>query len=142
MTWHRLEETLKLQREAYGIDPPSLVGKEFAEYVRWNIVAIISELSEFLDETKWKTWTTEQGRFNDYAAIGELIDAEHFINNLLVALKCTDEEHDFRYQEKMKVNRQRQATGYDGTNKCKACGRALDDGATLCTATSCYYQAF
>jgi hypothetical protein len=136
--WNWLEETLDLQRTAFKIDPPALEGDEFADYVIWNHTAAVAELTEFLEENNWKPWSSIRGRGDRDAAIGELIDVQHFIANLLVALDCTDEEYEVRYQMKMQVNRNRQKDGYDGQNKCPRCRRALDDAGVLCTPTNCY----
>lgn len=132
MSWNWLEETLKLQRESFKVDPPALEGAELADYVLWNHSAAVAELSEFLDEVHWKPWSVLRGRKNDELAIGELIDVAHFIANLAVAMGCTDDEWERRYREKMEINAKRQRDGYDGRNKCPGCGRALDDPNVAC----------
>lgn len=107
-----LRRTLLLQRVAYGIDPPELVGPARAEYTRWNVLAAIDELTEFLNETQWKPWAEGQGEINDRdAAMEELVDTLHFVGNLLCMLSVTDEELDVIYAKKMLVNAQRQESG-------------------------------
>ncbi len=132
-----LAETRALQVHSYGQDPATLQDDEFANFVIWNHAAAVDELCEFLGETRWKPWITIRGRGDDEAAIGELIDVAHFIANLAVAMGCDDETWERRYREKMEINRTRQRAGYDGTNKCSRCGRALDDPAVKCTTTMC-----
>lgn len=106
-----LEKTLALQREAYQTDPPALRGEERAEYLRWNVLAADDELHEFLNETHWKPWGKNQGELKDRGkAVEELVDALHFVANLLCALEVTDAELSQLYEAKMYVNRQRMAS--------------------------------
>lgn len=135
--WKWLEATRELQISAYGVDPQALEGNELADYAIWNVVALSDEMSEFLGEIQWKPWSKVRGGVNRDAAIGELIDAAHFLANLAVAIGCTDEEWISRYQKKMDLNAKRQRDGYDNSNKCKKCGRALDDTAVTCTTDTC-----
>ena len=137
MSWSWLEETRILQIDAYDADPALLKGDELADFVVWNHTALIDELSEFLAEVQWKPWSKVRGGVNRDAAIGELIDVAHFLANLAVAMGCTDEEWEYRYKEKMALNAKRQRDGYDNSNKCKQCKRALDDTSVTCTTTRC-----
>lgn len=133
-----LKRTREMQTTSFGADPSTLEGDALADFVIWNHTALIDELSEFLGEIRWKPWAKgDRGQVNRSAAIGELIDVGHFLANLAVAMGCTDEEWNERYQEKMRINRQRQLDGYDARNKCATCGRALDDPSVMCTATNC-----
>ena len=137
MSWNWLDETRQLQTNAYGNDPALLEGDELADFVIWNTVALSDEMSEFLGEIQWKPWSKVRGGANRDAAIGELIDAAHFLANLAVAMGCTDEEWVSRYQAKMEINAKRQRDGYDNTNKCPKCRRALDDVSVKCTPERC-----
>jgi hypothetical protein len=140
MSWNWLEETVKLQREAYGAHPGELEGEEYALSVIENHTALVSELGEFLNEIQWKSWASKRGMIkNRDAAINELVDCGHFLANLLVGLNCTDQEWEDRYRAKMALNRKRQEDGYDGQNKCPKCKRALDDSSVTCTPTTCMY---
>jgi dUTPase len=139
--WKWLEETRRLQISAYGKDPSELTEDELADFVIWNHTALVDELSEFLQEVNWKPWSKIRGHKNRSAAIGELVDAAHFLANLAVAMGCTDEEWEERYKSKMALNAKRQADGYDNTNKCRECGRALDDVAVSCTTERCVFDA-
>ena len=108
-----LSETLALQRGSFGTDPPTLEGVERAEYVRWNVLAAVDELTEFLNEVQWKPWAKAQGAiFDRSAAVEELVDVMHFIANLLCTLGVDGDELSARYLEKMGVNARRQEDGY------------------------------
>jgi dUTPase-like protein len=123
-----IESTLSLQRRAFGIDPPTLQGEDLANYIRWNVLACEDELHEFLQECPiWKPWSKSQV-VNTEAAVNELVDALHFIANLLVALGVTGTELGDKYRQKQEVNLMRQLSGYDGvTEKCPGCHRDKDE---------------
>lgn len=122
-----LEETRKLQIESFGTDPTELEGRDRDYYLTWNNLAARDELSEALSEHSWKPWSSATGQLNRREFIKEQIDVLHFVANMLLAAKCTDEELDSLYQAKMDTNRARQADSYDNSNKCTLCKRALDD---------------
>lgn len=107
-----LERTLELQRTTYKTNPPALEGEARAEYVRWNVLAAIDELTEFLDDFGWKPWAVNQGEIKDRPhAIEEIVDVMHFIANLLCVLDTSGDELDVIYRHKMAVNAARQQTG-------------------------------
>jgi len=116
-----LEELLEtqegLQRRSFGIHPSSLVGEDRADYVLWNVLALTDELHEALQEVKWKPWlTTGRGVWVDRDAyVEELVDALHFLLNLLLVSGCSAEEVARRYLHKVDVNARRQSDGYDGS---------------------------
>lgn len=128
--WKWLESTRDLQRVAYGKDPGSLEGNERGEYWTSMMFALNDEVSEFGKEVHWKPWSKNRGDIIDRsAAIGELVDAQHFIANLLLSIGATEDEFWEAYREKQARNRARQATagGYDSKkSKCPNCGRELD----------------
>ena len=130
-----LLSTRVLQRQSFGSDPALLEGKELAEYIRWNVLAAIDELMEMLHEVDWKPWTvTEDGFRNREAFNGEGVDVLHFVANLLVAGRCSDDELTRLYEAKQQKNRERMASKtYDGIKeKCPGCKRAYDDVAVSC----------
>lgn len=130
--WRWLESTLDLQKKSFGYDFP-MTGGELGDFIRTNVTALIAELGEALKEIGWKPWSVGQGYLNREAFLGELVDAGHFLANLLVAVGITDEEWEAAYQRKQQVNRDRQAAGYDTrAEKCPACGRAYDDSGVRC----------
>jgi hypothetical protein len=135
--WNWLASTRALQEESFGQDLSSRGDPdEFADAIVMNHTALIVELSEFMQEVGWKNWATPRGWVNRDAAVGELVDAAHFLANLLVRLDVTDTEWQERYQHKQEVNRTRMRTGYDGvSNKCPKCHRSYDDQGVLCQRT-------
>lgn len=128
--WEWFESTRDLQENSFGMDYSALEGEALGEYITWNHTALIDELGEFLKEVQWKPWAKDRGKvFNRDAAVGELVDAAHFLANLACALGTTDEEWESRYQEKQRRNAARQAEkgGYDSkATKCPGCARELD----------------
>lgn len=98
-----------------------------------NYAALSVELGEFMQEVGWKTWSTPRGWVNRRAAVGELVDAAHFLANILCALDVTDNEWEESYRLKQEVNRQRQRDGYDSSvTKCPSCRRSYDDEGVWC----------
>lgn len=119
---------LALQRESFGIDPMALEGEELTRFIRWNVLALEDELHEALAETHWKPWATGEGFLDRDAFVKELIDAQHFLNNLYLAAGVSSNEVVERYLAKAKVNADRQEAGYSSTSgKCEHCGRATDE---------------
>lgn len=108
------------------------------DYVTMNLNAAFLELGEAQQETPWKPWATAEDRTTKWAKnrdkfVGELVDVLFFVANALTAVECTDEELQAAYNHKIEVNQQRQAAGYDGSNKCSDCGRAFDDAGVILT---------
>lgn len=135
-----LKAQLELQKKSFGSDPTKLQGDERADWIRWNVLALQDELHEALQETGWKPWATSR-HVNRAAYISELVDAFHFFMNLMLVVDCSAEEFLDKYAEKRKINVQRQAEGYDGVaNKCRMCGRALDDPAVTCSPIACMWD--
>lgn len=107
-----LASTRELQTDSFGTDPSTLGGGDFAEYVRWNVLAAQVELSEFIQELEWKPWRDGNGRPDPLArerAVEELVDVQHFIANLYVALGVSGPELVNAYRRKQQINRNRQA---------------------------------
>lgn len=127
-----LDAQRALQINTYGIDPPTLDGDERVEFIRWNVLALEDELHEALGEVGWKPWATSR-HLNRESYVGELVDAWHFLMNLLLVAGVTEEEFVARYDAKRRRNAERQVEGYDGVaDKCPKCWRALDDKHTGC----------
>ena len=117
----------RLQLEAYGIDYDTITDEEKISSIKDMVLALTDELHEALAEVGWKPWATSR-HINSPELKGELIDAYHFLMNLMLIAGMSDAEVDDAYQEKNKRNLSRQQEGYDGrTGKCPGCGRALDD---------------
>lgn len=132
--WRWLSSTRRLQEETYGVDFDAPRDPDaFADAVVMNHSALVVELSEFMGEVGWKDWATPRGWVNRDAAVGELVDAAHFLANILVRLDVTDDEWEQRYRAKQEVNRRRQRSGYDGVSgKCPRCKRSYDDPGVTC----------
>lgn len=129
-----LYQQRKYQGETFGVDYKKLSNDVDAltEYVTMNLNAAFLELAETQQEVPWKPWAKIEKRAEVWATgrdkvVGELVDVLMFVGNVLTAVGCSDEELAVRYEQKMDINRQRQAAGYDNKNKCAGCGRAFDD---------------
>lgn len=129
-----LRTTRRIQTDTYGRDPADLKGPDLAEFVRWNLLASHCELTEALEETRWKPWANADGEVipDPGAFLTELIDAQMFIANCLVAAGITDEDYAVAYRAKWAKNvaRQEREGGYvsrKGVDKCSVCSRSFDD---------------
>jgi hypothetical protein len=134
--WRWLESTRELQVKHYGRDYDALARDPelLADTLMMNFTAAVVELGEVMDEVGWKTWITNRGWVNRKEFIGEIVDHQHFIANMLTAVGCTDDEYEEAYRAKQQVNRDRMTSGtYDGVStKCMLCHRALDDTTVEC----------
>lgn len=132
-----LNAQLDLQRNSFGADPKALDSEQTVEWIRWNVLALEDELHEALAEVGWKPWAKSK-HVNRDAYVSELVDAFHFLMNLMIVVDCDASEFLAKYAEKRGLNAERQAAGYDGVSgKCPICKRALDDAAVTCTETEC-----
>jgi len=133
-----LKAQLELQIKSFKMDPRFLSAPEQMDWIRWNVLALEDELHEALQETGWKPWAKSE-HINREAYVSELVDAFHFLMNLMLVVDCSAEEFFAKYLEKKQINADRQAAKYDGVStKCLVCKRALDDRAVTCTATICH----
>jgi hypothetical protein len=105
--------------------------------VRWNVLALEDELHEMLGEVGWKPWATSR-HFNRQQYLGELVDAFHFLMNLILVARGEEQstkelgaEFSRLYKQKRIVNMRRQEKGYDGVSEKCSCGRAVEDGAYI-----------
>lgn len=131
-----------LQVKSFGQDPKDLSLNDQMEWVRWNVLALQDELHEALAETGWKPWAKSK-HINRDAYVSELVDAFHFLMNLMLVVNCDADEFLAKYFEKRGINIERQAAGYDGvTGKCPDCKRALDDKAVTCTEAGCRVEGW
>lgn len=132
-----LDAQHELQVKSFGNDPKQLSDPEKLEWIRWNMLALMDELHEALAETGWKPWAKSK-HVNRDAFVSELVDAFHFLMNLMLVVDCDADEFLAKYFEKRGINAARQAAGYDGVaGKCPECKRALDDTAVTCTVDGC-----
>lgn len=115
----RLEEMLRMQealqrRYNGGRSPRELTPEEKVEFIRTMMLATTDELHEALRETAWKPWSKrdewtseENDRFKD-----ELIDAWHFMMNLVLVSGMGADEFFERYLRKNGINHDREDNGY------------------------------
>jgi dimeric dUTPase (all-alpha-NTP-PPase superfamily) len=116
-----------LQVDSFGGDPNSFDTVTKVQYIKDMVLALTDELHEALNEITWKPWSSAEPQINRSEYVGELIDALHFLLNLLLAVGVTHNELLDRYFSKAEVNEKRQAEGYDNSQKCDHCGRATDE---------------
>lgn len=124
----RLFEMQGTLQNEFGHDFNTMGDEALTDYISMNVLALTDELHEALANLRWKPWAKGGPGFRDrdkYA--GEIADAMHFLLNLCLAARMTPDELMDRYVGKNKVNHQRISRGYDGTDKCDACGGALDE---------------
>lgn len=121
-----LEHQHQMQIKSFGADPASLDLAARVQFLKDMILALEDELHEAMGEFGWKPWS-ERVFIDENPLKGELIDAWHFFMNLCIAAGLGTEEWYDRYYGKAEVNRKRQVEGYDNTNKCSTCRRALDE---------------
>lgn len=132
-----IEEQLDLQVQSFTGDPRAMTGEQRAEFVRWNVLAACRELMEALEEHRWKPWLTDgsQGEWYDRDAfVREVVDAWHFVMNLLLTAAGPDVDPERvsvefyeAYLAKRKVNAKRQEEGYDGVkDNGSGSGREVD----------------
>lgn len=121
--------------EASGVtkSPYAMTSDELAEFITWNMTALIKELSEATDEVGWKPWASSR-HINVDQAIGEMVDAWHFFLNMMLAMGSWGnlnidqlaEMFDTGYKAKNDKNLRRQIEGYDGvSDKCPQCHREM-----------------
>lgn len=127
------------QQETFGVNYTSMANDvdELTAYVTMNLNAAFLELAETQQEVPWKPWAKTEDRAKKWETgrdkvIGELVDVLMFVGNVLTAVDCSDTELAQRYEQKLNINRQRQAVGYANDNKCGGCGRAFDDHGVKC----------
>jgi hypothetical protein len=118
---------LRLQQVISGYDLNEQDDQTRIDNIKENVLACTDELHEALNEVGWKRWATSS-HINEDALKKELIDAAHFLFNLMLHAGMTSDEFFEMYVTKNKRNFERQAEGYDGVStKCPHCARALDD---------------
>lgn len=78
-----------------------------AEWMQKEVLAMISELSEVLDEVSFKWWKNP-APINDASLKGELVDVLHFFVSMCLKSGMTAEELFTLYQAKNRENFDRQ----------------------------------
>jgi dimeric dUTPase (all-alpha-NTP-PPase superfamily) len=121
----------QLQMDKMGGSPRYFPRERKIQFIKDMTLALTDEVHEALNEVGWKPWA-KSNHINHLAYHGELIDALHFLINLMIASDMTAEQVWRLYLEKNDVNRKRQEDGYTGLRKCYDCKRDLDDPTTRC----------
>jgi dimeric dUTPase (all-alpha-NTP-PPase superfamily) len=129
----RLDQMLSMQRELQqkinGYDIGYQTYATRVSNIMLNVLGATDELHELLNETGWKPWA-KSSFINTEAAQRELVDAWHFLMNLMLHLGMTGDDLYRMYREKNAVNHRRQDEGYDGVSgKCANCHRDLAEVA-------------
>lgn len=135
-----IQRQYELQQRLGELPPDNASNGERLDYLRTMVLALYAEVQEALDETGWKPWTTSDHIY-EAGAFSEFCDAWQFLMNCFFAIAPRgygpEQIADLIYSthsNKVGVNKQRAANGYDGvTGKCPVCKRAYDDAATLCS---------
>jgi hypothetical protein len=120
-------EQARVQQRS-GMHPGLMSDADRVSYIRVQVLACEDELHEALAEVNWKTWVSAPPGFKSrdkYA--GELRDALQFLVNLMIAAGVTSDELAEMLRAKWGVNHKRIDSGYDGSDKCDHCRRALDE---------------
>lgn len=124
-----------IQVQVVGQDPAEMPADQRIDYIRTMILAAVVEMTEALDETRWKPWAKPDPTkppVNREKFRGELADVFLFLMNLMLAGDITAAEFMKAVDEKQTINIQRHKNGYDGNNKCPRCKAAYDDPAVTC----------
>lgn len=122
----------------YNGDPSIFDDEAHAEYVTWNALAAIDELTEVLGLMSWKPWSVDPGsKRPDVAKVaGEVADELCFLVNIARAAGVRDGgELMDAWAEKIERNRARQEASYDASSpkwKCVVCGGELDSADAEC----------
>lgn len=130
----RLNQMVNLQRALQansfiGQDPATLKIDDKIRYIKDMILGLEDELHEVMGEMSWKPWTVGEKSINADGVKKELVDAWHFLMNIMVAVDMSGDELYKMYMKKRAVNEARMESGtYDGkSTKCPGCKRALED---------------
>lgn len=91
------------------------LGYDFTEfnnnYFNLMYIGCITELSEVIENTKWKPW--KQSSSNNILEIKkELIDVFHFLINMCIACNLEPNELFYEFLNKNQENNRRQENGY------------------------------
>lgn len=108
-----LEQKIKSTRGKCALDCESIQEKE--EMTKEFVIAIVAELIETLDWINWKAWRKTRIEITPeriYELKVELIDIQHFLNNLYLIWGMDEKEIKELYEKKHMENIKRQEDGY------------------------------
>jgi len=107
----------------------SISEDDIQELIQDNINSIIQELSELRNSIDWKSW--KQGHFDHNNAKIEMIDIQHFMNNIYNLLGMNAETIHKMYKEKNQLNIERQKKGYSTGEYKKIDENGIEDNMKL-----------
>lgn len=114
-----LEELFKLQGELnrkIGIDTISVPEQKKPEWILNYCRALSQEIAELTDSVPWKWWAKYQA-FDEQNARVEVVDMFHFLISLAQVLDMSARDIFDAYQQKHRVNVERQNSGYTVKNE-------------------------
>jgi dimeric dUTPase (all-alpha-NTP-PPase superfamily) len=115
----KLEELFKLQGELnnkIGIDTLNVPEGKKPEWILNYNRALSQEIAELTDSVPWKWWAKYQ-TFDKQNARVEVVDMFHFLISLAQVLDMSAKDVFDAYQQKHKVNVERQNSGYKVKNE-------------------------
>ena len=114
-----LEKLFKLQGELnkkIGIDTLNVPDGKKTEWILNYGRALSQEIAELTDSVPWKWWAKYQ-TFDKQNARVEVVDMFHFLISLAQVLDMSAKDVFDAYQQKHKVNVERQNSGYTVKNE-------------------------
>lgn len=108
-----LRSTKELQEQAFGVDYGELQSNPnaLADYLAYNLYALVDEVTEMGKEVGWKPWAKDRGFVHPVAVCDEAVDVLHFVSNILAACGVTGEQLEKAYRSKQDENRARMQSG-------------------------------
>ena len=99
---------------------PKLPSPEAEDWILKSWVAAIKEMVEAVDGMSWKWWGRGSNEFNREYVLEELVDAQHFIFNMLEAMGVNSKEFHEAYVRKNNINWERfeKRIGWGKVLKC------------------------
>lgn len=107
-----LAHTKHVQQEVFGYNFDTMTTVEKTEYLKNMVFAAEREIDEITREFSWKPWAHDEPFINAIRILAEVVDALHFLANILVSLGFTDQDLWKAYCAKAEINAERQLEGY------------------------------
>ena len=110
----KLDHIFQLQKELnqhIGVETDHLDEQEQIQWILNFTRALQQEASELIDSVPWKWWKKHQTFNRDNAKV-EVIDLFHFVISLAQVLGLSADDFYATYNEKIKINHQRQEENY------------------------------
>lgn len=110
-----LKNMFALQKELnarIGVKTDDFTEEDKVKWVLNYSRALSQELAELIDSVPWKWWAKYQ-KFDEQNAKVEIIDMFHFLISLAQVVGLSAEDVFAVYEQKNKVNHERQDSGYD-----------------------------